>query len=145
MELGLGLLRGRGEQADALLDRRLWHGGEAEDEARWPDWLEAMQRQSLDAHAAGGGGTDQGGLVDPHRQLGQLVEPSGALLYPRLGQVTLERLQQRLATSLIAQPHPPQVAVELTARDEVVQGELARRPRAAVLDRLVRDQRPAQP
>ena len=62
-----------------------------------------------------------------------------------LRQQTGDGAAQRLAATLIAQPHAADVAVELTAFDEVVQGELADRLRAAVLDGLGLDQRPGEP
>ena len=53
--------------------------------------------------------------------------------------------QQRLAALLVAQAHAPHVPVELAAGDEVAQRELPDDLRAAVLDRLHRDQLPRQP
>ncbi len=53
-----------------------------------------------------------------------------------------ERASQRLSPAGVAAAHPPQVALELAARDEVRQRQLPRDLRAGVLDRLGGDERP---
>ena len=102
-----------------------------------------MPAEAGDADSSPVGGGDQSRLVGAGRQMGDHVEPGGDPLDPRLREMLGERGHDRVATIPVAAAHAAQVAVELTAGDQLRQRHLIEGRRLAG-ERLALDDRGEQ-
>ena len=91
------------------------------------------------AAASSAGSSTSAGQLDEH------VQPAAAPRGRQSGSSRARAASSVCAALCVAQAHPPQVALELAAGDEVGERELAGDLRACVLDRLRGDQRPREP
>ena len=79
----------------------------------------------MDGDAAGGGVGDERGLVRIAGQEGERVQAGGDALDVGVGQVGLERFDERVAAAAVRAAGASEVAVELAGLDEVGERELA--------------------
>ena len=155
--VSVGLVDGIGDQADALLDRRLGHGSVAEQQTSGSlasVATDPIRRHAVEPDAGSCRTPNDLGLIDASRQPGEDVEARGRPDGSEFRQVAAQRSEQRVSPGSVDRSHPAQVVIELTPRQEVGEGELLEARRAAVrrflgrgheIDQPRRHDEPAEP